>query len=251
MDCQGKTHTLKTLEQVRGKLSEARSISVLTGAGISKPSGIPTFRGKDGLWRSCRAEDLATMEAFLRNPRLVWDWYLYRRKLISSCSPNPAHYALVEIEIKVNDFLLITQNVDGLHKMAGSKKMVELHGNIFTSKCLNCGFVREDFSLEYEEMPLCKKCGGMERPGVVWFGETLPEGAMESAAASASACDVFLVIGTSGVVQPAASLAVLARSSGAFVVEINFEKTPLSEVADITLTGDAAEILPLVVGDNL
>lgn len=222
-------------------------VAVLTGAGISAESGIPTFRGAEGLWKKFRPEELANFDAFMANPELVWAWYRFRRDIVRKAEPNPGHRALVAWESLVDKFTLITQNVDGLHARAGSKRVVELHGNIETDLCLDCGRKRAgEAAGETDPLPVCP-CGGRLRPGVVWFGELLPTEAMAQADRAASGCDLFLTVGTSAVVHPAASLPRLAKSRGATLVEINPEPTPVSEYADFTLYGPAGEILPELV----
>ncbi|MEJ5338395.1 MAG: SIR2 family NAD-dependent protein deacylase [Aquificaceae bacterium] len=217
-------------------------LAVLTGAGISAESGIPTFRGKDGLWRNFRPEELATPEAFARNPVLVWEWYLWRRSIIAKAEPNEGHMVLVELERRLGDgFLLITQNVDGLHQKAGSQRIVELHGNIWKVRCLACGLVYYDYRTSYEDLPpKCRGCGGLIRPHVVWFGESLPENALSTAYLWAQSCQVFVSIGTSAVVYPAAELPFIAKRYGAKVIEINPESTPLSSIADVIIREPAS-----------
>ncbi len=233
--------------QAREGLSGKRSICVLTGAGISAESGIPTFRGKDGLWKNYRAEELATPYAFEKNPKLVWEWYSWRREIISRASPNEGHYAIAKMENVFPDFLLITQNVDGLHAAAGSKKMVELHGNIWRVKCTICYYKGEDRNVSVKYPPLCPNCEGLLRPDVVWFGEPLSPSVLSTAFEAVSRCEVMLVVGTSAVVQPAASLAWKAISSGAFTIEVNIEPTGLSDRVDVSLRGRAGDILPLLI----
>jgi NAD-dependent deacetylase len=230
--------------ELQERLARARRVAVLTGAGVSAESGVPTFRGEDGLWRQYRAEDLATPEAFLRDPKLVWEWYDWRRRLIARCQPNPAHFAIAFLERQVPEFLLITQNVDGLHRLAGSVGMVELHGNLWRARCLEDGRITERLEIPLEAIPPRCECGGLLRPDVVWFGEALPSDALQQAFQAAESCDVFLVVGTSAVVQPAASLPMVARSQGAFVVEVNLEPTPLTPIAHESHHGRAGEILP-------
>lgn len=233
------------LEEVRGRLSSAQRIAVLTGAGISADSGVPTFRGPDGLWRNFRAEDLATPEAFARDPVLVWEWYSWRRELIASKKPNPAHRALVEMEHRHPGFVLITQNVDGLHPLAGSRNLIELHGNIWKVRCTGCTEVSDDRRIPLPIPPYCASCGRMLRPHIVWFGESLAFQDIEQSTQALENCDILLVIGTSGVVQPAASFASVARSAGAFVVEINPDAA--SPVAHVALRGRAAEMVPSLI----
>lgn len=220
----------------------------LTGAGVSQESGLRTFRdAQTGLWAQYRPEDLASPEAFRRDPKLVWDWYAWRREAVKGVRPNPGHYALVEIEKRVPQFALITQNVDGLHLMAGSQQVLELHGNIQRVRCAECHTFTESWGDDAESVPRCRECGGLLRPDVVWFGEALPRDQLEAAVEAARSCDVFFSIGTSGVVQPAASLAFAAHNRGAVVVEINAEPTPLTEKANYALLGKSGEILPALV----
>ncbi len=226
------------------RIRRARRVAVLTGAGVSAESGVPTFRGADGLWRQFRAEDLATPEAFQRDPRLVWEWYDWRRQLIARCEPNPAHKAIALLEQRCEEFLLITQNVDGLHGRTGSRRMVELHGNLWRLRC-----VREDKITDNLEVPLLSipprcECGALLRPDVVWFGEALPGTVLQQAFEAAETCDIFFVVGTSAVVQPAASLPMVAKRHGAYVVEVNFDPTPVTAVAHEAHHGKAGEILP-------
>ena len=219
---------------------------MLTGAGVSADSGIPTFRGAAGLWKQFRPEDLATPEAFARDPKLCWEWYDWRRGLIAAVQPNPGHMALAELERRAPSFMLITQNVDGLHQRAGSKSVVEVHGSIWTLRCTECKREWQDLSPALDLPPHCQ-CGGMARPGVVWFGENLDPTAWAAAKHAAINCDVFLVAGTSAVVYPAAGLAPLARREGAKVIEVNLEVTPLSEEVDFAFTGSSGVILPQLI----
>lgn len=222
-------------------------MTILTGAGISAESGIPTFRGAEGLWRTFRPEQLATPEAFARDPKLVWEWYDWRRGLIADARPNLGHFALAQLEEQKPDSTLITQNVDGLHNRAGSHRILKIHGDIWWTLCTVCNKVRSDFRVPLPELPPRCECGGLLRPGVVWFGESLPSETWKQAEDAVGACDILVVAGTSAVVYPAASLAPLAKRSGARVIEINTEETPLSGAADILLRGPSAEILPQLV----
>lgn len=223
-------------------LKRANKVVVLTGAGISAESGVPTFRGKDGLWKKYRPEELATPEAFNRDPKLVWEWYNWRRSLIAPLKPNKAHLLLAKMEKIYPEFWIITQNIDGLHQKAGATKVIELHGNIWRVKCTNCGYREENREVPLKEIPpKCPKCSGILRPDVVWFGETLPKKALEDAFYHSETADVMLVIGTSAVVQPAASLPIVAKNAGKVVIEVNPEETPISHIVDFSLRKKAAE----------
>ena len=229
-------------------VTSATRVVVLTGAGVSQESGLRTFRdAQAGLWSQYKPEDLASPEAFTRDPKLVWDWYAWRREAIKGVRPNPGHYALVEMEKLVPEFTLITQNVDGLHRFAGSQNVLELHGNIQKVRCSQCGLFTETWVDDPDSVPTCSSCGGLLRPDVVWFGEPLPRGELEAAVKASRACQVFFSIGTSGVVQPAASLAHAARNNGSVVVEINAEPTPLTPKVDFAFHGKSGELLPDLV----
>lgn len=229
-------------------LRRAQRLCALTGAGASQESGLRTFRdSQSGLWAQYKPTELASPEAFARDPKLVWDWYAWRREAIKGVRPNPGHYALAEMEKKIPEFTLITQNVDGLHRMAGSMNVLELHGNIQRVRCSECGTFAEEWDDGTESVPCCEECGGLLRPDVVWFGESLPRSALDAAVKSARKCDVFFSIGTSGVVQPAASLGFAAHNKGATVVEINMESTPLTPKADYFFQGKSGEIMPGLV----
>lgn len=232
-----------TLERARELLADANQITVLTGAGISAESGVPTFRGAGGLWKEFRPEDLATPQAFRRDPQTVWEWYAWRRELIAQAKPNRGHEALARLERRASRFTLITQNVDGLHQQAGSASVLEVHGSIWTLRCTACRNAWTDRSVPLNVPPHCA-CGAMARPGVVWFGENLDPAVWNAAEKAAQGCDVFLVAGTSAVVYPAAGLIPLARSGGAKIIEINPETTPMSGIVDCALTGRAGDILP-------
>lgn len=227
------------------RLGKADWMTVFTGAGVSAESGVPTFRGEGGIWEKFRPEDLASMDAFLQNPDLVWHWYSHRRQVMAEVQPNAGHRALVRLERLFAGFAVITQNIDNLHRRAGSTTVYELHGNIERNYCSRCG---EPYQLEGTEeavrVPHCGICGGAVRPDVVWFGEFLPEQEWNRSVAAARSADLFLSVGTSAVVYPAASLPMIARRSGAYLVEINPEPTPLTEMADEFLPGRSGEILP-------
>lgn len=234
---------IRQIDLVREKLENADFITVLTGAGISAESGIPTFRGEGGLWKQFKAEELATPEAFRATPGIVWEWYQWRREMISKKSPNRAHDALVKLEEKTPGFTLITQNVDGLHTLAGNRNIIELHGTLWKTQCTGCHRVIEDRALKMPPLPVCGVCHQVLRPHVVWFGEGIDPVDLEGSLKACRECEIFLVIGTSSVVQPAASFASLARSEGAFIAEVNV--APALQIRpDASLTGKAADILP-------
>jgi NAD-dependent deacetylase len=226
-------------------LRVAKKIVALTGAGISAESGLATFRdAQTGLWSKFRPEELATAEAFQRDPKFVQDWYTWRRGQALEAKPNAGHLALAEMDKRASEFLLVTQNVDGLHARAGTKRMVELHGNIHRFRCFENDCGSENFDLEQQR---CRSCGGHLRPDVVWFGEMLPVDAIETAIDASENCDAFFSIGTSSLVYPAADLWRRAKDSGAVVIEINKDPTPLTPLADHSFLGQAGEILPALV----
>jgi NAD-dependent deacetylase len=242
----------EALARARDAIAGARSIVVLTGAGISAESGIPTFRdAMTGLWARFRPEDLATPEAFRRDPRTVWEWYAWRRARVGEARPNAGHLALARLEQAAHDrgagFLLVTQNVDGLHEAAGSRRMVELHGNIRRVKCFDAGHPAATWPADGPVPPACAICGSPLRPDVVWFGEALPPLAIEMAGEAALRCDVFLSVGTSGLVEPAASLPFAALAAGAQVIEVNPDATPLTRRATLALRGPAGSVLVRLV----
>jgi NAD-dependent deacetylase len=232
-------------ESLLQTLRQARKVVALTGAGVSAESGVPTFRdAQTGLWAQFKPEELATPRAFRKNPRLVWEWYEWRRQLVRDAKPNPAHVALAQMEAKFPEFTLVTQNVDGLHQRAGSRNVIEIHGNITRTKCFQEDTVVNEWKDTDDVPPKCPRCGGLLRPDVVWFEEPLPEGPAENAFNASRECDVFLCIGTSALVYPAASLPLEALANQATVIEINPDPTPLSLKASHVLNGPAGTILP-------
>jgi NAD-dependent deacetylase len=235
------------LDKLAARINAARRVTILTGAGVSSASGVSTFRGQDGLWRHYRAEELATPDAFARDPHLVWEWYAWRRKLIASCRPNAAH-DVIAVWSRRSGTSVITQNVDDLHVAAGTQRLVRIHGSIWELSCW--GRCAQGVTPWRDErvpldQPRCPHCGQLARPAVVWFGESLRREDVE-AATRATACDVFLTIGTSAVVYPAAGLVHDAHRRGAFTAEINLETTPASSAVDIAIQGSAEVILPAI-----
>jgi NAD-dependent deacetylase len=225
----------------------AKKIVVLTGAGISAESGVPTFRGEDGLWRRYRAEELATLAAFQANPKLVWEWYDWRRGIIGKAAPNPGHRAIAEMEQIFPHLSLITQNVDGLHRRAGTTRLIEIHGNLWQVRCVREGRMQEDTRCPLPAIPPRCECGALLRPHVIWFGEPLDQGDLAQAYGLIEECDLLLVVGTSAVVQPVASFPLIAKQAGAFVLEVNMGPTPLSSIADASFHGKAGEVLPALL----
>ncbi len=234
-------------EKLIKKLATARNVVAFTGAGISAESGVPTFRGNDGIWSKFKPEELANINAFMRNPELVWEWYKARKKVIADVQPNAGHYALAAMEKMFLKFTIVTQNIDNLHRRAGSNNVCELHGNIERNYCMKCYTpYANEFVLQSGGVPKCT-CGGIIRPDVVWFGEMLPEDEWESGTKACRQADVLFSIGTSAVVYPAASLPVEAHKQGAFVVEINPEPTPLTDIADEFIQGKSGQVLPILI----
>src|SRR5215471_3921344 len=236
-------------DELVAALDRARSITVLTGAGISAESGVPTFRGGGGseiwTWRGRPVTELSSTELIATDPKLVWEWFDYRRGMLAGLEPNPGHLALAEWERHSNDFTLVTQNIDDLHRAAGSLKVLELHGNIWRARCLRCSSTIEARETPLEtNPPSCFVCGGPARPDVVLFGEMLPDGVFERAEDAASSSDLFFVVGTSAVVYPAAGLPITAKRNGARIIEVNPEMTDISFIADVTLLGKAGALLP-------
>ena len=237
---------MKISDKLTDLLRRKAKTAVLTGAGVSAESGVPTFRGGDGLWDKFNPMELASIDGFMSNPKLVWEWYLFRRNVINDVRPNEGHKTLVKFEQYLDDFTLITQNVDNLHREAGSESIVELHGNIKRNKCFKCGCRMPDsIIIDPDDIPTCA-CGGQIRPDVVWFGEMLPEGAMETAQCKAVESELFFSIGTAAEVYPAAQLPYLAQQHGAYLVEINPQPTPITEIADETFSAPSGEVLPLL-----
>ena len=237
-------------KQAANFLQAKKKVVILTGAGVSAESNVPTFRGKDGWWKNHRPEDLATPEAFRKDPAFVWEWYGHRQKLVRKCSPNPAHYSIARMEELFEEFVLITQNVDGLHRQAGSRKILELHGDLFRARCTSEGTVT-DFELGEDPLPKCKSCGALLRPHVVWFGESLDSDVIRQSLEASASCDVFIVAGTSAMVQPAASFPLYARSAGAMVIEINPEPTPITPLVNLSIGATAGEALSKILEEYL
>ncbi len=229
-------------ESIADKLKQAEKIVFVTGAGISQESGIPTFRGKDGLWRKYDAMQLATIDAFYENPKLVWEWYEERRKNILAAKPNAGHVTIANLE-KYKQVRVLTQNIDGLHQRAGSSQVYELHGSIITIKCTVCDF-KEKIAGNFSELPPICKCGKMLRPDVVWFGEALPQDVWGEAMMQANSCNLMFVVGTSLAVSPANLLPVYAKQNGAAIVEVNPEETPMSKSMDLSIRSASAKALP-------
>ncbi len=232
-------------DSIRKRIRVAKTASVLTGSGASAESGVPTFRGSDGVWSKYDWRALATREGFLKDPRLVWEWYQLRQVEIAKAKPNAAHETIADMERHFECFAVLTQNIDGLHARAGSKRIIELHGNIWRMRCERDGTVITADEPVKAIPPLCV-CGGILRPDVVWFGEPLPEAATEEASEIARASDVMFVVGTSAVVYPAAALPVIAKNSGGLVVEVNTEPTEVSTYADLSIMGRAGEVMPVL-----
>ena len=232
-------------ESVSSTLKNANTIVFVTGAGISQESGIPTFRGKEGLWRKHDPMKLATIDAFYQDPKLVWEWYEDRRKNILSAEPNPGHTAIAELE-KYANVIVLTQNIDGLHQRAGSTRVLELHGSIIRIKCTTCDF-KDNITTEFEKLPPMCSCGNILRPDVVWFGEGLPQDVWQQAIAYANSCDVMIISGTSLVVSPANTLPIYAKQNNATLIEINPEETIMTQDMDLSIKSTSAEALPKLV----
>jgi NAD-dependent deacetylase len=242
------------VKDVAQAIRQTARVTVLTGAGISAASGVPTFRGAGGLWREYRPEEIATPAAFRRDPQLVWEWYDWRRQNLAACRPNEGHRVLAHWSVTIPDFTLITQNVDGLHEDAGTTNVVRLHGSIWRVRCVRhgcaAGAAREDRRVPMPELPPRCDCGALLRPDIVWFGEALEPESIERAQIAAADCDVFLTVGTSSVVYPAASLVHEARAHGAYTVEVNPEPTGASNHVDRLLRGPAEKVL-VAIADRI
>ena len=240
---------MKFEEEFVEKLKTSKSIVFFTGAGISAESGIPTFRGENGIWNKLKPEELANFNAFLKNPDMVWEWYQHRRSIIYETGPNPAHKSIAEMEKYFDEVAVVTQNVDNLHRRAGSTKVYELHGNIERNYCIDCLEPYDDLKLDYKEkkVPRCNECGGLIRPDIVWFGEMLPQEVFAEGERKAEASDICFIVGTSAVVYPAAYIPLNAQRAGAYLVEININETEISGVCNYSLFGKAGEIMPQVL----
>jgi len=235
------------IERVLDRLKETEFLLVITGAGISAESGIPTFRGSDGLWKNYRAEELATPWAFERDPDTVWRWYDWRRGIIGNAQPNGGHLAIKKLEDLFENFFLVTQNVDGLHARTGIRNMVEIHGNLWRARCTKDRKTSMLMDVPLTSIPPRCECGEILRPDVVWFGESIPSSYLEKAYDVIDRCDTLLVVGTSGAVYPVASFPENAKMKGSFVIEVNIEPTPISQIADVSLFGKSGDILPEIV----
>ena len=233
---------MKMFDTVAQKLKDSRKIVFVTGAGISQESGIPTFRGKDGYWRRYDPMKLASIDAFYDDPKLVWEWYDDRRKNILDVKPNEGHFAISQME-EFKDVVVLTQNIDGLHQRSGSTNVLELHGSIIRIKCTVCDFI-DNITENFESLPPKCKCGSMLRPDVVWFGEPLPQNIWQSAIKEASICDVMIIVGTSLVVSPANTLPVYAKQNGAILIEVNPEKTVMSNDMTLSIQATSVGVLP-------
>lgn len=233
--------------QAAEMLRSAQRVVAFTGAGVSAESGVPTFRGVGGLWEGHPVEELASARGFFADPERVWRFYEERRQSLALVNPNPAHRVLACWQDRFPRYTVVTQNVDGLHQVAGARGVLELHGSIWRVRCLGCGREREERAVPLPHVPpVCSECGAMERPAVVWYGEYLPEAVMAAALAAIEVCEVLVVVGTSAVVSPAAGLVEVAAAAGAGVIEVNPEASRMAHLADVALRGPAGELLPLV-----
>jgi NAD-dependent deacetylase len=259
--CPADSTVTDSIARARALLRDAAHVIVLTGAGVSAESGVPTFRGAGGLWKQFRPEDLATPEAFARDPRLVWEWYAWRRGMVRECLPNAAHAAIAHCALRERNLTIVTQNVDGLHARAAREAAgvgdpalalpLEVHGSLLRDRCSGCDARSEPVSVDATSpatLPRCTRCGALLRPDIVWFGEMLDEDILAAADAAAATADVCLVVGTSALVHPAASLPLRTRAHGGVVIEVNPEETPLTRAAAISIRGRAAEVVPRLLG---
>lgn len=238
------------IQKAKEIIREAKSVAVLTGAGISAESGIPTFRGEGGFWEKYRPDEVDTADAFKRNPVYVWQWYGSIRELVSQKEPNPGHFALVELEKKKPNFAIITQNIDDLHHAAGNQNVIELHGNIWRTRCTECHHTEENRDVPLDEVPpRCRRCGGMLRPGVIWYDENISAQIIDSSLIAIENCDVMLIVGTSALVEPAGSMGLVAKRIGKPVIEVNLERTMNSVFYDFILLGKSGDILPRIILD--
>ncbi len=232
--------------EAKNIIEQASSLSVLTGAGISSESGIPTFRGEEGLWKNYSPQELASPEAFRRDPSLVWEWYDWRRKIIHGATPNAGHTALSRLEEEKDRFTLITQNIDGLHQKAGNRNIIEIHGSIWELRCTNCSYTIKNYEVPLDPLPpVCDRCDAIMRPGTVWFGEIIPMSVIDKTILAIEESEVMLIVGTSGVVEPAASMGLMAKQSEKKVIEINLDQTPNSSIYDVSIQAKSGEVLPL------
>lgn len=239
---------MEAIDEAIGRIKDSQSVAVITGAGISQESGVPTFRGEEGLWKTYRAEDLANPAAFQRDPQLVWGWYNWRRGIVAEARPNPAHLGLVEMEENLDSFMIATQNVDGLHRLAGSKEVHEIHGNIWKARCTACETVFDDREVyEDGQMPHCPKCGALARPHILWFGETYDQELLSGVMGFLARSRTVLVIGTSGMVYMPVHLAEYAKSRGATIIDINPEDSAVTDVATISIRKKAGEAVSMIV----
>jgi len=235
-------------DKTKQVLKNANSLVFFTGAGISAESGIPTFRGMDGIWNKLKPEELANFNAFLKNPKLVWEWYQHRKEIIHKCQPNSAHKIIVDVQNNFEKVSVVTQNIDNLHRRAGSKKVYELHGNIERNYCIDCKKEYGDNVPLKDGLPKCD-CGGLVRPDVVWFGEYLPQDVYTSAEKAAEESDVLFIVGTTGIVYPAASIIYIAKNNGAYLIEVNIEETEVSKSVNKSFFGKAGEVLPQIFNE--
>ena len=236
-------------DELRQRFARARNVLVLTGAGVSAESGVPTFRGggQTAVWKGMPFDVISSGAMLERDLPAVWEWFNYRRGVLRTLKPNAAHATIAGWQDRFEQFTLVTQNVDGLHSLAGSREVIEVHGNVWRARCVTCGAKTNLRESDHQQgVPSCLDCGSPMRPDVVLFGEMLPAGAFERAAAAAESCDLCFVVGTSAVVYPAAAIPEIARKTGAYVVEVNPEPTPLSHICNEVLTGKAGEIIPLI-----